>query len=239
MKDTPVGLVVVSAGESRRLQLGKRKPYLQLAGREIFLHTLDVFEQVPCIINKVLVVNPKDVQEVKANWNEELDRFGVSAVVEGGASRQESVLNGVRSLDAECEWVAIHDAVRPFVRAEDITRTVQAAAETGAAILAAPMKETIKENRGGSRIGRTIPRALLWGAQTPQVFPREKYLEVSARAIEENWEVTDDAQLFELAGLEVTLVEGSYDNIKITTEADWRIAQGMVSTIGHLRAETK
>jgi len=138
------------------------------------------------------------------------------------------VRHGVEALGDSCEWVVIHDAVRPFVTPEAIDAVVQSARQNGAAILASPMKETVKESPDGHLIARTVPRAPLWCAQTPQVFPRAKYLEASARATAEDWQVTDDAQVFEMAGLPVALVEGPYDNLKITTEADWHLAQALI-----------
>jgi len=180
-----------------------------------------------------LVVNGKDLEAVQRQWGSELAIRGVSRIVVGGAERQESVRNGVEALDRACEWVAIHDAVRPFVSPEAVRAVIRSAREHGAAILASPMKETVKESADGRLIGRTVPRAPLWCAQTPQVFPRAQYLAVSERAIREGWQVTDDAQVFEMAGLPVALVEGTYDNIKITTEADWRIAQGLAAA--HVR----
>jgi len=175
-----------------------------------------------------LVVNAKDREAVEERWGEELKRLHTERIVVGGATRQESVRNGVEALDDSCKWVAIHDAVRPFVTPEAVDAVVRSARQNGAAILASPMKETVKESPEGRLISRTVPRTPLWCAQTPQVFPRGKYLETSARATAEGWQVTDDAQVFEMAGLPVALVEGPYDNLKITTEADWHLAQALI-----------
>lgn len=224
-----MGLVLVAAGESRRLQLGERKPYLDLAGRPVFLRALDRFSGHDFFRQKVLVLNVKDRGKVEEQWGEELERLGVGPIVVGGATRQASVRKGVEALDAACTWVAIHDAVRPFVRADQVAALAACARAGNTAILAVPVKETIKESGDGRVIGRTVPRASLWAAQTPQVFPRATYLEVTLRAEAEGWEVTDDAQLFEMAGLPVSLVEGSTDNFKITTEADWRMAQALAA----------
>jgi 2-C-methyl-D-erythritol 4-phosphate cytidylyltransferase len=174
-------------------------------------------------------VNGKDLEAVQRQWGAELASLGVSPIVVGGAERQESVRAGVEALDRSCEWVAIHDAVRPFVSSEAVQAVIRSAREHGAAILASPMKETVKESSDGRLISQTVPRASLWCAQTPQVFSRAQYLELSKRAIREGWQVTDDAQVLEMAGLRVAIVEGTYDNIKITTEADWRLAQALMA----------
>jgi 2-C-methyl-D-erythritol 4-phosphate cytidylyltransferase len=226
--------VLTAAGESRRLQLGQRKPYLDLGGRPVLLRTLDAFSQLEFVSEIVIVVNEKDRDEVLKNWGDEFTAMKVTHVVSGGSERQDSVRCGVEALSESIDWVAIHDGVRPFVRAEMIESTARGAQATGAAILAVPMKETVK--RLGTDIGHetavgliseTVPRSDLWCAQTPQIFQRTQYLEVSRKAGEQGWQVTDDAQLFEMAGLPVALVEGTYDNIKITTEADYRLAQSM------------
>ena len=228
-----LGVVLTAAGESRRLQLGQRKPYLDLGGRPVLLRTLDAFAPLDFVREIVIVVNEKDRDEVLQNWGDELTAMKVTHVVPGGTERQDSVRSGVETLSATNEWVAIHDGVRPFVRAEMIESTARGALATGAAILAAPMKETVKRlstdpgHKTPGLITETVPRSDLWCAQTPQIFPRAQYLEVSRKAGTEGWQVTDDAQLFEIAGLPVALVEGAYDNIKITTEADYRLAQSM------------
>jgi 2-C-methyl-D-erythritol 4-phosphate cytidylyltransferase len=228
-----LGVVLTAAGESSRLRLGQRKPYLDLGGQPVLLRTLDAFARLDFVCEIIVVVNEKDRDEVLQKWGEELKAKKVSQIIPGGAERQDSVRIGVEALNETCDWVAIHDGVRPFVRAEAVETTVRAAFSVGAAILAAPMKETVKRlsaDAGHERPGlidATIPRSGLWCAQTPQIFPRVQYLEISRRASEEAWQVTDDAQLFEMAGLPVALVEGAYDNIKITTEADYRLAQLM------------
>ncbi|MDA0837303.1 MAG: 2-C-methyl-D-erythritol 4-phosphate cytidylyltransferase [Planctomycetota bacterium] len=237
-----LGAVLTAAGESRRLQLGQRKPYLDLDGRPILLRTLAAFSPLDFVREIVIVVNKKDRDEVLHNWGDELAAMKVTQVVCGGTERQDSVRSGVEALSETIEWVAIHDGVRPFVRADGIQATFRAALATGAAILATPMKETVKrlspdsgypipetDRQAQGIIAATVSRSDLWCAHTPQIFPRAKYLEVSRKAGEEGWQVTDDAQLFEMAGLPVALVEGTYDNIKITTEADYRLAQSMSS----------
>lgn len=228
-----IGVILTAAGESRRLQLGQRKPYLDLGGRAVLLRSLDAFAELEFVHEIVIVVNEKDRKEVLEKWGDELSVRKVSNVIGGGAERQDSVRCGAEALSDKCEWLAIHDGVRPFIRANAIEATIRGAMVTGAAILATPMKETVKQVTGSSplqgspMIAATIPRADLWCAQTPQVFPRLQYLDISRRAATEGWEVTDDAQLFEKAGLPVALIEGTYDNIKITTEADYRLAQSM------------
>lgn len=222
-----IGVVIVAAGRSERLRLAVRKPYLELAGRPIFLRTLDAFASMQEVSSQVLVVNKDDYTWVTERWKDELRKLRVCAVTVGGESRQESVRRGVEKVPPSCDWLAIHDAVRPFLRREALLRVFNAAKDHGAAILAVSVKETVKKVSPRQEISGTIPRNELWLAQTPQVFPREEYMAVSERALTEGWAVTDDAQLFEMAGRPVRLVEGDYENIKITTESDLALAQAL------------
>ena len=131
----------------------------------------------------------------------------------------ESVLNGVRAVPGEYEFVAIGDGARPLIRPQEIRATLEAAWNTGAAALGLFLTDTIKEVQDG-QIMRTLPRDVLVGIQTPQVFSREEYLELAMRAIECDNSFTDDASIYEYFGKTVTFVEGRRDNIKITLPED-------------------
>ncbi|MDP6507223.1 MAG: 2-C-methyl-D-erythritol 4-phosphate cytidylyltransferase, partial [Planctomycetota bacterium] len=180
------GLVLVAAGKGERLleELGERKQNVSLAGRRVFLRTIDAFKDLHFIDQIVLVVREEDRETIGGILSEEAHELVRNAsVVCGGTRRQDSVINGVRGLAEEIGWAAIHDGVRPFVNPADVTRTVEAAQQIGAAILAVPAVETVKRSQPheGSPedllvISETPSRKTLWNAQTPQVFPREKYL---------------------------------------------------------------
>lgn len=151
-------------------------------------------------------------------------------VVDGGVTRADSVRNGLQA--AEGELVAIHDAARPFVSQPVITAALEAAARTGAAAPAVPVKDTIKVMGENRQVEATPDRATLYAVQTPQCFSRRQYLQALANVTGEKvHEVTDDCSLFELAGMAVVLTEGSYENYKITTREDLQKEKTM--RIGH------
>jgi 2-C-methyl-D-erythritol 4-phosphate cytidylyltransferase len=137
------------------------------------------------------------------------------------------VLNALREIPDEIEWVAVHDAARPLVSQELIDRTLAAAVEHGAAVPALAVHLTIKQAQGPlpARVQRTVPRQTLWAMQTPQIMRRGALLEAFARCPIPLEQVTDDVQLIELAGGEVWLVEGEERNLKITTAMDLRVAE--------------
>jgi len=157
------------------------------------------------------------------------DRQGRICVVAGGAERQDSVFNGLQALPLDCDWVLIHDGVRPFASPELLKRTWDAALTNGAAIAALPASDTIKRVRVG-QVVETVPREELWLVQTPQVFRREILFEAYREAHRQGWVGTDDAFLVERLGVPVVVVTGERSNIKVTTPEDlvwgsWFLAQ--------------
>lgn len=156
-------------------------------------------------------------------------RQGRICVVAGGAERQDSVFNGLQALPLDCDWVLIHDGVRPFASPELLKRTWDAALTNGAAIAALPASDTIKRVRVG-QVVETVPREELWLVQTPQVFRREILFEAYREAHRQGWVGTDDAFLVERLGVPVVVVTGERSNIKVTTPEDlvwgsWFLAQ--------------
>ncbi len=170
-------------------------------------------------IDLLVIVTQKELVPVYESFKE---RFGIQKemiVTVGGATRMESVLNGVRAVPEEYEYVAIGDGARPLIRPQEIRATIEAARESGAAALGVYQTDTIKEVADG-KILRTIPRDTLVGIQTPQVFARAEYLELAKKALETGDEFTDDASIYEYFGKTVRVVEGRRDNIKITVPED-------------------
>jgi 2-C-methyl-D-erythritol 4-phosphate cytidylyltransferase len=204
------------------------KQFLQLAGIPIIFHTLKPFERCDSI-QEVIVVLPA---EESAGFLALAGKFQIrklSKVVPGGATRAESVKRGLLAVrEATAEIVAIHDGVRPFVTAEEIDRTVTAAREHGAAILAAPATDTIKEV-DGDVVVRTLERSELRHALTPQCFRYELLRRAYERADLSDTRLTDDSALVERLGEKVVAVEGSLRNIKITTLSDLIVAEAILS----------
>ncbi|HEX8335410.1 MAG TPA: 2-C-methyl-D-erythritol 4-phosphate cytidylyltransferase [Pyrinomonadaceae bacterium] len=219
--------IIVAAGRGSRAGGGRAKQFREISGIPIIIHTLARFELCETV-QEAVVVLPADAREEFLALAAGRGLRKATRAVGGGETRAESVWRGLQVLEgAGAGVVAVHDGVRPFVTPEEIDRTVREAEEHGAAVLAAPAVETIKEADGG-RVVRTLERARLWHAQTPQCF---RY-ELLRRAYEQPGallpDVTDCSALVERLGEAVRLVEGGADNIKITTPRDFALAEVLV-----------
>ena len=220
--------IVVAAGKGTRLGGNQPKQFLELRGVPIIIHTLRQFE-VCEEISEVIVVVPAAETAAFSSLAEKFEIRKLSRVVAGGATRAQSVRCGLNAISS-AEIVAVHDGVRPFVTTNEIDRVVAAAKASGAAILVAPVVDTIKEVKNGHSL-RTIPRAGLRRALTPQCF-RYDLLKRAYDQLDEvecaGIEITDDSLLVERLGAEVVAVEGSAGNIKITEEGDLALAETLL-----------
>jgi 2-C-methyl-D-erythritol 4-phosphate cytidylyltransferase len=223
-----VATVVVAAGEGRRLGAAGPKAFVLLAGKALFLHSLERLAGLPGLVGQVLVVPPGVTKRVEAEFSTDLRRLRVVRVVEGGARRQDSAAAGFRATPADVEVVLVHDAARPLVRPGDAARVAEAAAREGAALLAVPLADTLKREGPAGRVAETLDRRGLWRAATPQGFRRAVYAAALERAERDGAEATDDATLVERAGGVVALVEGDPSNLKVTTGADLRAAEAIL-----------
>jgi 2-C-methyl-D-erythritol 4-phosphate cytidylyltransferase len=212
--DGRVGVVVVAAGESRRMR-GIDKVFVQVLGGPLIVHAVRPFETHPSVDEIVLVTAASKVPAMETLARNEKWRK-VKSVCVGGNQRQDSVWRGVERLDG-CEWVLVHDGARPCVDAQIIDRGLDAVCITGAAIACVPVKDTVKVVSQERRVQATPPRESLWAVQTPQVFRAELLREAHLRCSDY---VTDDAALVERLGREVLVFMGSYENIKVTTPED-------------------
>jgi 2-C-methyl-D-erythritol 4-phosphate cytidylyltransferase/2-C-methyl-D-erythritol 2,4-cyclodiphosphate synthase len=226
--------LIVAAGRGSRFGGPLPKQYALLAGRPVLRHTLDAFRNTDGINQLRVVIGPGDERHYEAA----AAGLGLPAPVLGGVSRQQSVLNGLEVLaTGPPDFVAIHDAARPFVKPADIAACIEAAAAPGThgAVLGVPLADTVKRVESGA-IRETVPRANLWRAQTPQVFRFAALLEahraVASLGSIEASALTDDAAVAERAGLRVVMVPGSEDNAKITIEDDLRRASVMETRTG-------
>ena len=218
-EQTEVGAIIVGAGKSQRMS-GTDKIFAPLAGQPVLLRVLQPFIDCQNVDRIVVVLNSRNYDEGKdliteQNWEKEV------AVCIGGRRRQDSVLAGLKLL-GDCDYVVIQDGARPLVTIDLIEEGLKSAEETGAAIAAVPATDTIKLVDKEMIARQTLPRDSLWLCQTPQVF---LYNLLTKAYREATIEVTDDAQIVELAGGKVKLYQGSYDNIKITTPVDLAIAE--------------
>lgn len=216
-------VILPAAGKSTRFKSQKRKkPFVDLKGRAIWLRSAEHFVNRSDVVQTIVVVSPDDLEWFKEKYAPNLAFMNIE-IVAGGAERADSVRNGLAHVRPEAEFVAVHDAARPLLVQEWVDRVFQAAEKTGAAILAVPVTSTLKRAGQQGAVEATVSRAGLWAAQTPQVFRRDWLLEAYAQ--QGTLQPTDESQLLEQAGRSVLLVEGSPLNIKITDDADFRLAE--------------
>lgn len=211
------GAVIVAAGSGKRMGGQRNKLWLPLAGEPILAHTVRLFASHPEVEEIVLVVSRQDHEEVLAWLREEGIRL---TVVLGGAERQDSVRNGLEALSPDVSYVLVHDAARPFITPQQISQLISRVRHDQATIVAVPVKDTIKVVGANGQIVSTPARESLWAVQTPQAFRMSLLQEAHQRAKEAGKLGTDDATLVEWLGHPVTVMQGSYENIKITTPDD-------------------
>lgn len=227
--------VIVAAGNSTRMQRaqgGARKPHMLLDGKPILEHTLAVFDAVPDVREVILVAHPDDIATFE-QWTLDKPAFDkVRAIVPGGKERADSVRAGVFWCGFDMQVILVHDAARPLVRPDTVRQAIQTAYREGAALVAVPVHDTIKEADSTKRVGakaeRTVDRGRLWAAQTPQVFDAVALRELVKDAAEEGFAPTDDAALWERGHGPVPLVMGDSTNLKITTPTDLEVAAAIL-----------
>ena len=220
------GAIIVAAGTSQRMG-GVDKVLAPLGGKSVLARVIDAFEGCGSVDQIVVVLSKQNLEEgqqlvAEQGWSK------VTDVCLGGRRRQDSVLDGLGLLD-QCDWVVVHDGARPLVTADLIDQGLEAAKETGAAVAAVPVTDTIKVAGVDRLVQHTPARDDLWAVQTPQVFRFDIITEAYRRA---EGEVTDDATLVEQLGYSVKLYMGSYDNIKVTTPDDLILAEAFLQRRG-------
>jgi len=202
----------------------KDKLFLEVAGRPVVAHTWQRFEEAACI-DEIIIVVRKGREKLFAELAQKYGFQKPFRIVVGGAERQDSVWNGLQALSAAAEVVAIHDAARPCVSEELIAETVKSAEETGAAVAAQPVTDTIKQSADGRFIQRTLDRSQLWSVQTPQTFR----VEVIRRALTEvrrrRLIFTDDTAACELIRQPVRLISRITPNPKVTVPGDLAVVE--------------
>lgn len=223
-----VSAIIVAAGGSVRMGIADSKQFIPLLGHPAIEYTLRAFEKCHFIKEIVVVCREQDKERIRLIADE--NGFSkVSSLVEGGASRAESVRNGIKAASSKAKYFAIHDGARPLITVEEIERVIEAAFETGAATLGVPVKDTIKIVDGYNKIESTPLRSQLRAVHTPQVFERALYQFALENAGDNMINFTDDCSLIEHMGGEVEVVKGSEENIKLTTPIDVVIAESILS----------
>jgi 2-C-methyl-D-erythritol 4-phosphate cytidylyltransferase len=221
MSDT-LGAIIVAAGSGERMG-GLDKLFTDVAGKPLLAHAIAPFQQSTLVSAVVLVVSAANLQRSRTLASQH-SFSGVSAIVEGGARRQDSVRNGLEALPP-CDYVAVHDGGRPLVTTALIKRGLAAARETGAAVPGVRLADTVKEAGDDGLVTRTVDRSRLWAIQTPQVFRRDllerAHSEITA-------ELTDDAAMVEALGEPVRIFEGDRRNFKVTVAEDIELARALL-----------
>ncbi|WP_100404169.1 2-C-methyl-D-erythritol 4-phosphate cytidylyltransferase [Bacillus sp. FJAT-42315] len=218
-------VVIPAAGQGKRMKADCNKLLLSLQGRPVIIHTLEVFEKDPACDGIVLAVKEEE-KPLFTNLITEYNMSKVYKLVTGGEERQQSVYSGLKQLE-HADIVLVHDGARPFMMRKMIDELVKEAKISGAAIAAVPVKDTIKRVKDGTVV-ETVERSSLWAVQTPQAFRLSSLLQAHEQAEKDGFLGTDDASLIERINLPVQIVEGDYDNIKLTTPEDLVFAEAII-----------
>jgi len=224
-----IAAIICAAGASSRFGGKRKKAFVDVAGRAVFLRSVEIFANRNDVKQILLGISPEDEELVNIKWGPNLKFFDTTIFL-GGDERFDTVNKGIELVKDDIDFIAVHDACRCCVTAELIDEVIAAAVEKGAAILACPVTATIKEAQDNT-ITRTVDRENLYEAQTPQVVA----VELLKRAYEnlkhlDQSKVSDDAQLVEALGDKVTIVEADSSNIKITRQSDIAIAEAILKS---------
>jgi len=230
-------LIVTAAGKSERFTGDKsprrmeKKPFAKLNGRPILFHTLERFVNRDDVCQILVTVPKEDIERIKSSYGPNF-AFMNATLVKGGARRCDSVANALEHVAEDAEYIAVHDAVRPCVTSKMIDDVFAEAVKSGAAILAAPINGTIKRVSEDMVIDETVPRISLFESQTPQVFRKDILVKAYAGLpdVQDETEVTDDAQLVERMGQAVTVVACDSSNLKITSPAELPLATAIIKS---------
>jgi len=224
-----VAAIVCAAGPGKRFGGSRKKQFVDVGGRAVFVRSVELFANRPDVKQVLLGISEEDEEIVTVKWGANLKFFGVKTFF-GGQERFDTIRTAMELLDDDIELIAVHDACRCCATEQMVDDVIAAAAKSGAAIPACPVTATLKEVKDGA-VARTVDRAGLFEAQTPQVFEtallRKAYANLDKL---DKAQVTDDAFLVEALGHEVTIVETDSSNIKITRPSDVAIAEAIIKS---------
>ena len=224
--------IVLAAGQGKRMHSKVQKQFLEIQGYPVLYYSLRCFQESSLIQDIILVTGEESISYCKEEIVKKYGFTKVSAVIPGGKERYDSVYAGLCEC-RDCEYVLIHDGARPFVTEEILKRGLQKVKETGACVIGMPSKDTVKVADEADFVSETPDRKRVWTVQTPQIF----FYDLIKKAHEsirkkDMTAITDDAMVVEQeSGVQVRLVEGSYQNIKITTPEDLDVAEVFLKKI--------
>lgn len=227
MEKPLTSVIIPAAGLGRRMNAAISKQYLTLMGKPILAHTLDVFEHCPLIAEIILVINP---DEFELCQEQVLSSYPYTKIklVKGGATRQQSVYNGLEAVMPNAQIAMVHDGARPLIQESVILKSIEETIKHRATVVGVPAKNTIKVINEAGFVEHTPDRNYLVEIQTPQTFAHELLKEAHQKAREQGVEGTDDGFLVERLNIPVKIVTGDYTNIKITTPEDLVIAESLM-----------
>lgn len=223
-----VSVIIAAAGNSTRYGTGKSKQFLILDNTPVLIKSIQAFEEIDDVKEIIITARKQDFDIIE----DFIAQYGVRKVkhiVEGGATRQDSIYAAVEKVEKEADLIAVHDGARPLIKREVIESVIQKADEVDAAACAVPVKDTIKIIDSSGKIVTTPERDVLRAVQTPQIFRFSLYKQAIEKAVSDGKQYTDDCQLVESMGYPVYLVDGDYENIKITTPDDLLVAEKFLS----------
>ncbi len=222
-KSFKVEAIVPVAGLGTRLKTRQTKPFVLLKNKPLFFYAVSALEKNPLIHQIILASHEKYIGTFQ-RWVKVFRFRKVKKIIKGGETRQQSVYNALQWVDEDTDIVLVHDGARPFISADIIHESIQLCVRKKAVITAVPVKPTIKKvNRRSMQVIETLPREDLWEAQTPQVFHKDLLIKAHQRG--KKYKATDDAFLVEKLGIKVSVTQGSYENIKVTTREDLDFAE--------------
>lgn len=228
--------IILAAGQGSRMGSGTRKQYMNLCGAPLFTYCARTFEQSSIITDIILVIPEGDEEICTEALRESGIREKVRKIVHGGAERYNSVMNGLHAIDWPCDYVFIHDGARPFIDESSLRRLYETVQRTGACVAGMPSKDTVKITNEEALAVQTPNRSNVWIVQTPQVFERalitdsyERMLRALPELERKGIKITDDAMAVEqMSSRDISMVEASYRNIKITTPEDIYVAEAFI-----------
>ncbi|MCE5330355.1 2-C-methyl-D-erythritol 4-phosphate cytidylyltransferase [bacterium] len=231
--------IITAAGKGTRLRADINKQFISLCGKPILAHTIGVFQRA-VQIDEIFVLVPQEfIEYTKKNV---VDKYGytkVTKIITGGETRQETVENALKFVPENCNIISVHDGVRPLIYSADVNKLIELLIESNkkdsrvqGVILAAAAYETIKKINNIEGTVKTIPREIVYHAQTPQTFFKDTLIESYKLARNDNFTATDDSMLVERAGYKVKFLKGNHENIKITTPIDLFLAELIISKNG-------
>lgn len=223
-----VAAVIVAGGSGSRMGTKVKKQYLKLKSKEILVHTVERFSTIAMIEEIIVVTGKEDIDYVTKLLKENYKLEKVKAVVAGGKERQDSCYNGIGHVSDTMDYIIVHDGARPLISEAVILESIEKVKEYKACVVAVPVKDTIKVVDETGKVSHTPPRQTLWSIQTPQIFEKELLIKAYAEAQTNHIKATDDSMIVEALGQAVYIVQGEYNNIKITTPEDLLLAERLL-----------